>query len=145
MRSSTSVHERQVLPTKMYQGLRILRVLHCQSREGGVTKFWDEGNQIIQPLSKRGSVRTWDSHMIGIGELKGGREDACYIIPAKRPATRLHVECRSTHLDIIEQAYGNRNCGRHSFEISSVPACSYSNVIEYMYGRYRSPSPASSN
>lgn len=29
-------------------------ILHCQSREVGVTKFWDEGSPTIQLLSKKG-------------------------------------------------------------------------------------------
>lgn len=79
-------------------------ILHCQSRDGGLTKFWDEGSPIIQLLSKKGlgpdGVFAYDWHWRGEGRARG-RKSNCPASLWKKEKLQLHNRVSSRLLEIL--------------------------------------------
>lgn len=79
-------------------------ILHCQSREGGVTKFWDEGSQTIQLLFKKGLgpdvVFAYDWHWRGEGRARG-RKSTCPASRWKKEKLQLHNQASHRLLEIL--------------------------------------------
>jgi hypothetical protein len=96
-------------------------ILHCQSREGGVTKFWDEGSQTIQLLSKKGLgpdvVFAYDWHWRGEGRARG-RKSTCPASCWKKEKLLLHNQMSHRLLEILPLPFlivGGR-CARMNYQ-----------------------------
>jgi hypothetical protein len=79
-------------------------ILHCQSREGGVTQFWDKGSQTIQLLSKKGLgcdvALAYDWHWSGEGQARG-RKSTCPASSWEREKLLLHNQLSHRLLEIL--------------------------------------------
>ncbi|KAJ4517713.1 hypothetical protein HRR78_003551 [Exophiala dermatitidis] len=94
-------------------------ILHCQSREGGVTKFCDKGSQTIQLLSKKGLgpdvVFAYDWHWRGEGSARG-RKSTCPASRWTKEKLQMHHQMSHRLLEILPVPFlivGGRCAKKH--------------------------------